>query len=42
MAARGPPRRCGTAGANPRRASPMAARGPPRRCGTAAATPRRA
>src|SRR5207248_1048435 len=41
-AARGPPRRCGTAGATPRRASPKAARGPPQRCGTAGATPRRA
>src|SRR5262249_48612660 len=41
-AARGPPRRCGTAGATPRQASPTAARGPPRRCGTAGATPRQA
>src|SRR5882672_2741269 len=41
-AARGPPRRCGTAGATTRRASPTAARGPPRRCGTAGATTRRA
>src|SRR5205085_7630213 len=41
-AARGLPRRCGTAGATTHRASPKAARGLPRRCGTAGATTHRA